>query len=301
MKKFLRLMRVHHYIKNILILLPLVFSGKMLSYDSSIKAIYGFLAFSFASSIVYIINDIQDINNDREHPIKCKRPIASGAVSVRSAWVLSAILFLLTVTLNYLAANTNIISWLYILLYVMLNVFYSMGLKNVPLIDVTILVAGFLIRVLYGSTIIDVVISKWLYLTVISMSFFLSLGKRRNEIVKQGDKSRKVLKLYTHKFLDRNMYMCLTLTMAFYALWCVDSNTIAEHANRYIVWTVPLVMLISMKYSFNIEGNSFGDPVDVLLADKILIGLVSLYGISTLWIIYLNQITYLVSLLFRIV
>ena len=147
--------------------------------------------------------------------------------------------------------------------------------------------SGFLIRVLYGSAVTAIEVSNWLYLTVISMSFYLGLGKRRNELDAQGSKSRKVLKFYNHDFLDKNMYMCLGLTIVFYSLWCVDSTTIERYSNSNIVWTVPLVMLICMKYSLNVEGNSDGDPVSVLLKDKILMGMVFLYVLIVLLIIYL--------------
>ena len=236
---------------------------------------------------MYIINDIQDVEKDRKHPTKCKRPIASGAVSVREAYLLAIIIAVVGIILNYFACGFSILWLVIVLLYIGLNFAYSMWLKNLPIIDITILVSGFLLRVLYGSAITSIEVSNWLYLTVISMSFYLGLGKRRNELNTQGSKSRKVLKFYNHNFLDKNMYMCLGLTIVFYSLWCVDSTTIARYSNNNIVWTVPLVMLICMKYSLNVEGESDGDPVSVLLKDKILMGMAFLYAIIVLLIIYL--------------
>ena len=287
MKNYLKLMRVHHYLKNVLIFLPLVFSQNLFDLTLLKKTILGFFAFSILSSIVYIINDIQDVEKDRKHPTKCKRPIASGAVSVKEAYILAVLIAVIGITLNYFACGVNLLGWGFVLLYVGLNFAYSMGLKNLPIIDITILVSGFLIRVLYGSAVTAIEVSNWLYLTVISMSFYLGLGKRRNELDAQGSKSRKVLKFYNHDFLDKNMYMCLGLTIVFYSLWCVDSTTIERYSNSNIVWTVPLVMLICMKYSLNVEGNSDGDPVSVLLKDKILMGMVFFYVIIVLLIIYL--------------
>jgi 4-hydroxybenzoate polyprenyltransferase len=251
------------------------------------KTILGFLSFSILSSIVYVINDIQDVEKDRRHSTKCKRPIASGAVSIKSAYTLVVVISIIGVILNYLACGFNIKAWVLVIMYIGFNFAYSMGFKNLPIIDITILVSGFLLRVLYGSSITYIEVSKWLYLTVISMSFYLGLGKRRNELKTEGSKTRKVLKYYNHGFLDKNMYMCLGLTIVFYSLWCVDSVTIERYSNSDIVWTVPLVMLICMKYSLNIEGDSDGDPVSVLLTDKILIGMVLLYAIILLFIIYM--------------
>ena len=287
MKKYLKLMRIHHYLKNVLIFLPLIFSKNLFDAGLFKKTILGFLSFSILSSIVYVINDIQDVEKDRRHSTKCKRPIASGAVSIKSAYTLVVVISIIGVALNYLACGFNIKAWVLVIMYIGFNFAYSMGFKNLPIIDITILVSGFLLRVLYGSSITYIEVSKWLYLTVISMSFYLGLGKRRNELKTEGSKTRKVLKYYNHGFLDKNMYMCLGLTIVFYSLWCVDSVTIERYSNSNIVWTVPLVRLICMKYSLNIEGDSDGDPVSVLLTDRILIGMVLLYAIILLFIIYM--------------
>lgn len=286
MKKYLKLMRIHHYLKNGLIFLPLIFSSQLFQLNILENTVLGFLAFSLSASSIYIFNDIHDYEFDRKHEVKRKRPIASGEVSVSSAVYLALFLLVLAALLNYLSSGQNLLAWIFIITYIVLNLFYSLGLKNVPLLDVAILVAGYLLRVLYGAEIASIAISKWLYLTVISMSFYLGLGKRRNELVRQGDTMRKVLQHYNHSFLDKNMYVFLSLTIVFYALWCIDPVTIATHSTENIVWTVPLVMLICMKYSLNIERVSDGDPVDVLLSDKVLMGLTFFYGICMMLIIY---------------
>ena len=287
LKQYAKLMRIHHYLKNGLIFLPIVFSGNLLDKNDFIKVILGFLAFSFAASIVYIINDIQDVESDRMHEVKCKRPIASGAVSLIEAWVLVAILSALIIFLISLIKINTLGAFIIVGTYIGINIMYSMGLKNKPLIDIAILAFGFLLRVIFGSVIIGVVTSNWLYLTVMAMSFYLGLGKRRNEIIKQGSNSRKVLKYYTKDFLDKNMYMCLAITVVFYSLWTVDINTIARLSNENLVWTVPLVILICMKYSLNVEGNSHGDPVDVVLGDRVLLALIAIYAFVTFILIYI--------------
>lgn len=173
------------------------------------------------------------------------------------------------------------LSYLYILVYILINLAYSFGLKNIPLVDVTILVFGFLLRVLYGASIINVEVSNWLYLTVISSSFYLGLGKRRNEIKKSGAKSRKVLTYYNEEFLDKNMYMCLALSIVFYSLWC------ASHTKPMMIWTVPLVILLCMRYSMDVENDSFGDPVDVMYSDVFLMILAISVGMILFGIIYI--------------
>jgi hypothetical protein len=230
------------------------------------------------------------VKNDRNHPIKRYRPIASGEVSITSAWILAVILPGFSAALIYFTVGWQSASWLFIGIYIFLNLLYSFGLKNRPLVDIAILVAGFLLRVLYGSAIANIRISNWLYLTVMAISFYLGFGKRRNEILAQGERIRPVLKYYNHNFLDKNMYVSLALTIVFYALWCVDPNTVDRYSNSHIVWTVPLVMLICMKYSLDVEGASLGDPVEVLLGDKLLMVFVGLYAVITFLIIYQNPI-----------
>ena len=283
-KNYLKLMRIQHYIKNFLIFLPLIFSLNFYDLTMDLKVILGFVVFSLTCSIVYIINDIHDMDKDKMHPKKCKRPIAAGKVSKKEAYLLSVALLIIIAIINVMA-GLNLFSMVILFIYLILNVLYTLKLKNVPLIDVIILVLCYVIRVVYGAVLINVFVSYWLYLTIISFAFYLSLGKRRNEldmkdISGENENTREVLKYYTKGFLDKNMYMCLALTIVFYSLWCVDTSTIEKFNVNYLMFTIPLLIIICMKYSLNIEGDSYGDPVEVLLADKVLIILVVLYVIS---------------------
>ena len=140
---------------------------------------------------------------------------------------------------------------------------------------------------MYGGISINVEVSKYLYLMIIFGSFFLGFGKRRNEIIKNGDKSRKVLSMYNKEFLDKNMYVALALAVVSYTLWCVDPTTIERIGNDYIFWTIPLVMIILLLYSLDIEGNSHGDPIDVVLSDKKLIIAAIIYILAMGGILYL--------------
>lgn len=278
---YVKLLRVKHYIKNGLIFLPLLFGQKLFEPSSLIKTVIAFIAFCLASSIVYIINDIQDAPKDRLHPEKCHRPIASGAITSKKAIIVMIVLTVLVAMLQIVFIK-NWLAFLVLCLYVLLNLAYSAGLKNIPIIDIAILGFGFFLRVVYGSLITGIAISGWLYLTVLSMSFYLGLGKRRNEKRSSKADTRKVLQYYNQEFLDKNMYLCLTLTIVFYSLWCVIAP-IHEAA----LWTIPFVLLICMKYSLDVEGNSNGDPVEVLIGDKILLGLCALYMVTMLLMLYL--------------
>ena len=271
---YLKLMRVKHYIKNLLIFLRLIFSMNFYDLNKDIKTLIGFILFSLVSQIIYIINDINDIEKDKKHPKKCKRPLASGELTKKEAYILLIILALIVIIGNVILRA----SWYSIVIlvsYLILNILYSKILKNIPIIDVICLVIGFVLRVIYGASLIDVQVSNWLYLTIISFAFYLALGKRRNELQAGGD-TRKVLKFYNKEFLDKNMYMFLTLMLVFYSMWCVDESNIAKFDNK-LIYTVPILMIIAMKYSFNIENSAEGDPVEVLLSDKVLIILVLLF------------------------
>ena len=285
-------MRVKHYLKNILIFLPIIFSCQIFQLSKLLLCIIAFFSFSFLSSSIYCINDIMDIEKDKKHIVKKKRPIASGNISKKEATIFALILIIFSIALNILIfvidknLNSFIATTSIELLYFILNVLYSFGLKNIPILDVVILVSGFILRVFYGAEITGIYVSNWLYLTVMMGSFYMGFGKRRNESIKQGENVREVLKKYNKEFLDKFMYISLVLTIIFYSLWCIDENTISRIGNEYMVWTIPLFFVIFMKYSLDVEGDSFGDPVDVILKDKVLIILLSLTSIFIISILY---------------
>lgn len=286
MNRYLKLMRVHHYMKNLLVFAALVCSGQLFVPAKLCAGVLSFFAFCATSSAIYIINDIRDCEKDRRHPTKCRRPIASGAVSVRNASILAVVLFILAAL--FIAPVFKLSAVLLLLLYIVLNLAYSFGIKNVPIADITVLAAGFVIRVIYGAQLTEIIISNWLYLAVFAMSFYLALGKRRGELIQvtNGD-TRSVLKAYPLDFLNRNMTMCLTLGNVFYALWSMDQVTTAFYHNRLLIFTVPIVLLITLKYSLTIDTASDGDPVEVLIHDRALLLLVLLYLAVMLGILYI--------------
>lgn len=165
------------------------------------------------------------------------------------------------------ANGTRVLCWVIFLLYFFLNLIYSFGGKNVPLLDIAILVSGFLLRVIYGGMVTDIPLSHWLCLTITAASFYLSLGKRRGELLKNPDNPRPVLRYYSRDFLEKNMYMSVALAIVFYALWTVDASSVIRFGTTALVWTVPLVILIFMRYSLIVEDKTDGDPVEVILHD----------------------------------
>lgn len=289
MKEYIKLIRVKHWLKNGLVFLPLFFSINLFNTKYYIGGILAFIVFSFSASIVYVLNDISDIEKDKLHPIKKKRPLAAGTISIKQAKIVITILIVLSsLLMYYVYKNTNNLLTIIIpITYIILNILYSKWLKHIPIIDVVILVSGFVLRVMYGGVSSNVEVSKYLYLMIIFGSFYLGFGKRRNEIIKNGNKSRKVLQLYNQDFLDKNMYVTLALAIVSYTLWCVDPSTIQRVGNDYLFWTIPLLMVILQLYSLNIEGNSHGDPIDVILSDKKLLITIIVYILVIGGILYL--------------
>ena len=269
----IKLMRIKHWSKNAGVLFALFFAGRFYFCEIAL-AFAGVAVFCLISSAVYILNDIMDAPADRLHSIKKNRPIASGALSVRFGCIQLAALLAVALSINF---------WLFDgpgailpLVYLLLNVGYSIKFKHVPILDVMIIAGGFLIRMYYGAFIIDVPISGWLYLTTLSMALYMSLGKRRNELLRYtGDAAevRKVLGFYNAGFLDKNMHIFLTATIVFYALW-------AAYMSGAFILSVPVVIFIAMRYSLLAETSEFADPVDILLGDKLLLGLLFIYGIG---------------------
>ena len=284
----IRLCRPKHWLKNVLVFAPLIFSGNLLNPDSFFKTFIGWIAFNFTASAVYIFNDLRDIETDKLHEIKKYRPLAAGQVTPTTVKILFCLLIIAAAGIN-LTASTCLQPAGLLLLYLIMNVLYSLRIKKIPLLDIAFLVLGFLIRIFYGASLIIETVSVWLYLTVTTMSAYLGLGKRRNELQKRIDNNHEingVLKFYTPEFLDKNMYMCLTLTIAFYALWAISPIPAMPDPSNARIWTVPLVLLICMRYSLLIESKTYADPVDVLTSDKVLILLVVLYGLYMILLMY---------------
>lgn len=276
MKYYIKLMRPFHWVKNLLIFVPLFFNGRILSISKVWLLIVAFLAFSFIASSVYILNDVKDADKDRLHPKKRFRPIASGKVSKKQAVIFWIFLFTISILLMGLIGNivgSYLVSFILPLIYLLMNLLYSNGLKNIPLVDVSIIAAGFVIRLYYGALVCGVTVSDVLLLTVISASFFLGFGKRRNEL-KKGTSTRKVLQAYNIYFLDKIMYVFISLTLVFYSFWTILKG-------RNLVYTVPLAMLIVADYCLIIESDSSdGDPAEVLKNSKSLMCLLGVFILS---------------------
>lgn len=288
-KYIIKLMRPKHYLKNALIFVPLFFSKNFLVFDNILTCLLGFVSFSLMSSFVYTVNDLKDVRKDRNHSKKRRRPIASYMVKPFEAVVLAIALFAISLTVNYFIDGFSFLTYFILLCYAIVNLAYSFKLKEMPIVDVFILALCYLIRIYYGGVISGVTISKYLYLTVFCAALFMGLGKRRNEIRTESSDSRKVSKFYSYEFLDKNLYVCLALTLVFYSLWGIQfqPEMIGMLNGKLLLATIPIVYMIMMKYSLAIEDkNNGGDPIDVLLKDWVLMLLVVAYVTAMVVVLY---------------
>lgn len=288
MKEYLKLIRVKHWLKNLLVLFPIFFNMNIHKIKYSKVLLLAFIVFCFTSSIIYVFNDISDIEKDKLHPTKKLRPLASGKITKKNAVITLITISLINIVLIGILYNINKSVLVIIIpaIYIIMNLLYSKVLKNIPIIDVSIIVTGFVLRVMYGGIVTNVTVSKYLYLMIIFGAYFLAFGKRRNEMIKNGTKSRKSLKLYNKDFLDKNMYVMLSLAIVSYTLWCVDKETITRIGKDNIYWTIPIVILILEMYSLNIEKDSNGDPIEVILESKMLLVTIFIYFCIMTFMLY---------------
>lgn len=272
MKNYLNLIRVKHWIKNFLIFFPMIFS-KSINIENFVISTLGFFAFSLASSYIYIINDLNDIEKDKLHPRKKLRPLPSGMIKCKTAKILSYFLLIISLLINLTIENKLFTTSICLLItYILINLVYSIKLKNVAIIDVLLLASGFVLRVYYGAALLNISVSDWLFLTVLSASLFLGLGKRKKELIANNE-VRQVLKEYNEAFLDKFQHIFVTLTLTFYSLWVIEQKT------KYMIITIPIIIIIFMKYSLIVETQEEGDPTTILFSDKILVGLCILFSV----------------------
>ena len=297
--------RPAQWIKNIVMFAPIVFSGFLLVPGSLVRVIWAYILFCGLSSSVYILNDLIDIESDREHPFKKKRPIASGSLNPAIAVTLMLMLAIGSLILGYLTSSFVFAS---MMTYFSLNILYSLWWKRVAILDVFVIAAGFVIRVYTGAFIINVHMDVWFLLTVVSASLFLAVGKRRSEMTllsgmgAKATKSRKTLTQYTPALLDAYTSMFANTTWLTYALFSFLHPTFLPEGkvlslfallprtlivDKWLMGTVPLVIYGVMRYMQLIyEKNEGESPHKILMSDKTLLSIVGVWGGLVIMILY---------------
>ena len=288
MLKYIKLVRVPQWIKNFFVFVPLLFSQHIFDRTYFLPVLSAFLMFCLISSIVYIFNDIVDIEADRAHPTKKDRPLPSGLISIQSA-VITLIIFAALVGLFLPALNAKF--RIFLLSYFLLNIFYTFYFKHIVLLDIFSIAAGFMLRVMAGAFVISVEVSSWLILTTMFISLFLCVMKRRSELVLINDdpnkNTRKVLASYSLNFTDQMATIAAAGVIICYALYTVSERTIKIFNTENMIYTTPFVVFGIFRYMFLVYMNKKGEnTVEIMLTDIPMIINVILYIIAIVSIIY---------------
>jgi 4-hydroxybenzoate polyprenyltransferase len=262
-------LRPQQWIKNFFIFAPLIFSQNVFNRPLLLKTIMAFVTFCLVSSAHYIFNDLRDLEEDRRHPVKSKRPLASGRLKKGPAVV--ALLVIGAAGLA-LAAAIDVPFLLIAAGYVVLQTVYSMWLKHVVILDVFVVAAGFLIRVVAGGLAIKVEISSWLLICTTLLALFLAMGKRRYELVlldKDAASHRPILREYNTYLLDQMISVVTASTLVAYCLYTISAETVTKFGTRNLIFTVPFVLYGIFRYLYLIHQKAEGGtPEALIIRDK---------------------------------
>ncbi|MFW6140115.1 MAG: decaprenyl-phosphate phosphoribosyltransferase [Acidobacteriota bacterium] len=283
--------RPKQWIKNFFIFAPLIFSQNLFEIPLLIKSVIAFAAFCLLSGSLYILNDIRDLDEDRHHPIKSKRPLASGKISQIQAWTAFGVLLVSSVAVSILFLNQQFL--VAALIYVILQFSYSFGLKHVIIMDVFIIAAGFIIRVIAGGFAINVQISHWLLICTLLLALFLALSKRRHEMVLLGEDAvnhRPILKEYSPYLLDQMIAVVTASTVIAYCFYTISEETVSKFGSRALIYTIPFVLYGIFRYLYLIHQRAQGGtPETLIIKDKPLLIDLFLWIASAVLILYFRN------------
>ncbi|WP_304061155.1 decaprenyl-phosphate phosphoribosyltransferase [Hoylesella loescheii] len=290
MKKTLLLIRPQQWIKNGFVLIPMFFGGRLLNVDDAIASVVTFFAFSFVASAIYCFNDILDVEADRRHPVKCHRPIASGAVSVPTAYALMVILTLLSALLLFFLPQRAGETAGIVAFYFLLNMAYCLWLKRHAIIDVCTVAFGFVLRILAGGMACEVAVSNWLVLMTFLLALFLSFAKRRDDVLRMnetGEPPRRNTIRYNLTFVNQAITVTGTVTLVCYIMYTVSPEVVSRFHAPYLYLTSIFVLVGLLRYmQLTVVDEVSGDPTKILLRDRFTQAIVVAWIMSFLLIIY---------------
>lgn len=285
---FFRLIRPKQWIKNLFVFIPLFFGGELFHVDALLAGLVTFFAYSFAASSIYCFNDIYDVEADKRHPVKCKRPIASGQVSVVQAYVLMFLMFAFSIGLCVVFTTWQTMAIIFF--YWCLNLCYCAKLKQYAIIDVCVVAFGFVLRLLAGGMATDVVLSKWIVLMTFLITLFMSFAKRRDDVVrmeKTGEAPRKNTIRYNLTFINQAITITASVTLVCYIMYTVSPEVIENFHTDYLYLTSVFVLVGLLRYiQIAVVDQESGDPTKILLRDRITQFIVLAWGLSFLFLIY---------------
>ncbi len=287
-KNLIQLLRIPQWIKNLFVFVPLLFSLHLFEYNYFIKSLYGFILFSFSSSLIYVFNDIIDVKSDAAHPVKKLRPLPSGKIKILTAWIIATVLLIAVLVASvYLPMDFNY----FLYGFIALNIIYSLIFKHIVILDIFSIAAGFTIRVLAGAVIISVPVSSWLILTTMFISLFLGVMKRHSELVQMSDVenhvTRKVLSDYSTTFTNQMATVAAAGVIICYALYTVAQRTVQVFGTESLIYTTPFVVFGIFRFMYLEYLNKKGEnTTQIMLTDFQMIVTVLLYVLTTVLIVY---------------
>lgn len=294
MRQYILLLRPKHWAKNLFLFIPSFFAGRFFELDNLLLLSGGFASFSFLASSIYIINDYRDIEDDRKHPEKYKRPLASGAVNKTAALILSMFLTLAGVVLAYFIDLSG--KFLFVAgIYYLMNLSYSFGLKNISIVDILILSAGFVLRVKGGAVIASLNTTEWFIIMTFLLALFLAIAKRRDDVmlkISTGTDMRKSIKGYSLEFLNTLLGLFCAILIVSYVNYTVSPAAHTKFGHR-LYYTSLFVIAGLMRYlQITFIHNKAGSPTDVLYKDRFIQVTLLLWAASFFVILYLRDLTF---------
>lgn len=289
-KNYMKILRPKQWMKNFFVMLPLFFGGELFNGKALLAGAITFLAYSFAASSIYCFNDIHDVDDDRRHPVKRLRPIASGAVSISVAYVLMFICFALSMLSMFFLPDYALQTGGILLLYWLLNLAYCARLKQYAIIDVCIVAFGFVLRLLAGGFATHIPLSKWIVLMTFLITLFMSFAKRRDDVIRMertGEAPRKNTIRYNLTFINQAITITASVTLVCYIMYTVSPEVIQNFQTDYLYLTTIFVLVGLLRYiQLTVVDQKSGDPTKVLLKDRFTQLVVVAWLLTFLLIIY---------------
>lgn len=289
-KNILSIIRPHQWIKNVFVMVPLFFGGSLLDSTDIIASLIAALAFSFIASSIYCLNDIIDVEDDRRHPVKRNRPIASGKVSVKQGYVCMAMMVALSFGLTTLIGEQAMGVAAALGTYFLLNIAYCLWLKRFAIVDVCVIAFGFVLRLLVGGLATCIELSNWIVLMTFLLTLFLSLAKRRDDVVRMnetGHAPRKNTIRYNLTFINQAITITASVTLVCYIMYTVSPEVVSHYQSDYLYLTSIFVILGLLRYiQLTVVDKRSGDPTKVILRDRFTQLIVAAWGVTFLVMIY---------------
>ena len=283
----LNLMRVRQYVKNLFIFMPLFFVGDMANIPQLFAAFWAFLAFSLACSAVYIFNDLGDIEQDKLHPLKRNRPLAAKLLSAQKAIYIMLVTLLFAMTLMYFVSVSAL---MVMTVYILVNILYSLWLKNIAVLDVLLIAAGFVLRLYTGSVVTNVPLSIWIVVMTFLLALFIALAKRRDDVLlstQKGKAMRTAIAGYHLKFLDTALLVTAVITIIAYFFYTISPEVTARLSVNYLYVSTLFVIAGILRYlKLTFIDHSSGSPIQLLFKDALMQIIIILWLLFYIWVIY---------------